>query len=66
MLIDCDQCVMQGTDHCRDCIVTVLLEPADDGGAIVFDADEERAVRAMATAGLVPEIRMRRRDVPAG
>lgn len=27
MLIDCDQCVMQSTDACNECIVPVLLGP---------------------------------------
>lgn len=61
MLIDCDECSMQGTHHCRDCIVTVMLADSEPSGAIVFDAEEERAVRNMAGVGLVPEIRMRRK-----
>ncbi|HVL80736.1 MAG TPA: hypothetical protein VM840_03990 [Actinomycetota bacterium] len=61
MLIDCDECQMQGTHHCDDCIVTVLMRADDPGDAIVFDAEEERAVRTMASVGLVPEIRMTRR-----
>ena len=27
MLIDCDQCAMQHTSACDDCVVTFLLEP---------------------------------------
>lgn len=65
MLIDCDQCQMQGTDHCRDCIVTAMLEPREAGLATVIDAAEERALRAMAGVGLVPEIRMKPRPQTA-
>lgn len=61
MIIDCDACAMQGTSHCRDCVVTALLEPAPQEGAVVIDATEERALRELARAGLVPEIRMRPR-----
>lgn len=61
MLIDCERCSMQDTHHCRDCVVTALMDPPRGGGAIVIDADEERALRQMADAGLIPRIRMRRR-----
>jgi hypothetical protein len=55
MLIDCDECVVRDTDACGDCIVTVLLDrPA---GAVVFDVEEERAIRALQRAGLAPESR---------
>jgi hypothetical protein len=68
VLIDCDACQMQGTAHCRDCVVTAIVGADDaDGpsGAIVIDADEERAIRELSRAGLVPTIRMRRRSEPA-
>ena len=61
MLIDCNRCAMQGTRHCRDCVVTAILEPHAGEGALVIDADEERALRELASAGLVPAIRMRHR-----
>lgn len=61
MLISCDSCAMQHTDHCRDCVVMAVVEPAPRPGGIVVDADEERALRELARAGLIPEIRMRRR-----
>lgn len=55
MLISCDDCRMQGTDACQDCVVTYLLDRPD--GAVVFDAEEERAIRALNKAGLLPEVR---------
>ncbi|MCA1833981.1 MAG: hypothetical protein ABR548_10085 [Actinomycetota bacterium] len=52
MVIDCNDCVMQGTDGCNDCVVSYILDRP--GGAVVFDSQEERAVRAMTRAGLLP------------
>ena len=56
MRIDCDECVMQGTEVCDDCVVTYLVRrcPAE---AVVLDLDEERALRRFAGAGLVPALR---------
>lgn len=61
MLIACASCAMRYTDHCADCVVSALLEPDARSGAMVVDADEERALRELARAGLIPEIRMRPR-----
>ncbi|MGI8574728.1 MAG: hypothetical protein ACR2MA_05170 [Egibacteraceae bacterium] len=53
--IDCNDCVMQHTATCDECIVTFLLDrPA---GAVVFDAAEERALRALQHSGLAAENR---------
>lgn len=56
MRIDCDECAMQGTEVCDDCVVTYLVRrrPAE---AVVLDLDEERALRRFAGAGLVPTLR---------
>jgi hypothetical protein len=61
MLISCETCAMQHTDHCNDCVVMAVVDPSPRTGALVIDADEERALRELADAGLIPEIRMRRR-----
>lgn len=58
--IDCDECVMQGTSACDDCVVTFIVNRAP-GDAVVIDAAEERALRALRDAGLVPGLRLRRR-----
>lgn len=64
MLIDCDECVMQGTDACDDCVVT-FISGREPGDAIVIDVEEERAVRMLARAGLVPDLRhVARADSP--
>jgi hypothetical protein len=58
--ISCDDCAMQHTEHCDDCVVTFICgrEPDD---ALVIDADEARAFRLLIGAGLVPELRHVRR-----
>jgi hypothetical protein len=55
MLIDCADCVMQATDACEDCIVTFLLDRPE--GAVVFDVEQERALRTLQDAGLAPPSR---------
>lgn len=59
--IDCDHCCMQGTSACAECVVTFLCE-RDAGSPVVLDLAEQRAVRLLSTAGLVPRLRHR----PAG
>jgi len=54
MLISCDDCRMQGTDACDDCVVSYIVERPE--GAVVFDAAEERAIREMSRAGLLPGV----------
>lgn len=59
--ISCDECRLQGTDACDDCLVSFVLgrEPDD---AVVFDAQEERTLRSLSRAGLVPTLRYSSRD----
>jgi hypothetical protein len=54
--IDCETCVMQSTSACDDCIVTFIVN-RDPHDAVVFDAAEERALRRLSSAGLVPMLR---------
>ena len=58
--ISCDDCVLNGTSACDDCVVTFVLRPPAASG-IVVDVAEARAVRMLQRAGLVPELRFRRR-----
>jgi hypothetical protein len=60
--IDCDECVMAGTDACDDCVVRFILR-REPGEALVIDAEEERALRTLQGGGLVPELRHRPRQV---
>lgn len=54
--IECDRCTLQGTSACRGCIVSFVLDRAP-GDAVILDADEARALRVLADAGLVPRSR---------
>ena len=54
--ISCDDCVMQGTSTCDDCVVTFICS-REPGDAVIIDAAEERAVRLLIKQGLVPELR---------
>jgi hypothetical protein len=58
--IDCDECVLQGTDACSDCVVTYLCGRTANE-AVVIDVAEARAVRTLGSAGLVPTLRLVRR-----
>jgi hypothetical protein len=58
--IDCDDCVLQETDACDDCLVSYICSREPDD-AIVIDVAEERALRLLSGAGLVPELRHVRR-----
>ena len=60
LVIDCEQCVMQHTDACDDCVVTYICS-REPGDAVVVDVEEFRALRLLSDSGLVPELRHRRR-----
>ncbi len=59
--IDCGDCVMAGTHACDDCVVSFILR-REPGEALVVDAEEERALRALQAGGLVPQLRHRPRQ----
>lgn len=54
MLIDCDQCAMQHTSACDDCVVTALFEI----GPVELSDDEVTALGNLAETGLVPKLRL--------
>jgi hypothetical protein len=58
--IDCDECAMQATDACHDCVVTFICS-REPGEAVVVDVAEARAIRLLSGAGLLPELRHVRR-----
>ncbi len=60
MEITCDDCVMQDTPACEDCVVTFICG-REPGEAVVFDVAEARAVRLLGEVGLVPPLRRRAR-----
>lgn len=62
--IDCRACAMQATAACKDCVVTYILDRPQ--GAVIFDVSEERAIRAMARAGLLPDVRWQAKEADTG
>ncbi len=63
MLIDCDDCAMQHSSACDDCVVTFILATS---GPLEIDSSESAALANLATEGLVPTLRLvsRRDDDP--
>ena len=56
--ISCDDCVMRASAACDDCVVSFFFE--DSGAqAVVLDLEEQRTLRMLANAGLVPTLRHR-------
>ncbi len=58
--IDCDECALQDTPACNDCVVTFLCG-VEAGTPVVVDLEEARAMRLLDEAGLAPPLRHRRR-----
>ena len=58
--ISCDECVMEGTPVCTDCVVTYLCDREPDD-AVIIDVVEARALRLLAQGGLAPALRHRPR-----
>ena len=59
MIIDCDDCQLQHTTACEDCVVAFLLD-ADDG-PVTVDDQTQAALRSLEGAGLAPGSRYRPR-----
>jgi Zn-finger protein len=58
LVIDCDDCRLQHTASCADCIVTFVCDgDHQQRSALVLDLAEVRAVRLLTSAGLVPALR---------
>lgn len=71
MLIDCNTCVMQHSDACDDCIVTVLLDELGPGASersrLNVNDCELEALDNLADSGLVPSLKLvRQNDFAAG
>jgi hypothetical protein len=58
--IDCDECILQATDACADCVITFLCGE-DAANPVVVDLAEARAMRLLDDVGLVPPLRHSRR-----
>lgn len=55
IVVDCDRCSVRGAG-CPDCVVTFLLGGLPDD--VLLDTEERRALDVLASAGLVPPLRM--------
>lgn len=60
LTIDCNDCVMQHTEACADCVVSFICS-REPGDAVIVDVGEYRALKMLSDSGLVPELRHRRR-----
>jgi len=56
LTIECDGCMMHGTDACDDCVVTFICGREPES-TVVFDVAEERALRTLGRGGLLPPLR---------
>lgn len=56
MIIDCNECAMQHSEQCDDCVVSFVLR--GPGEPVVVDLDEARAMDELGRAGLVPLLRL--------
>lgn len=68
LTISCDDCSLQCTSACADCVVTFVLHADEQATAdhdhdvqegLVLDCDQARVVRLLAGAGLVPDLKFR-------
>ena len=55
MIIDCDECAMQHTTACDDCVVALVL---GSSASVEFADVEVEALDRLAAAGLVSPIRL--------
>lgn len=58
--ISCDDCVARDTGACADCVVSFICD-RDPDDAVIIDVAEERAVRLLVQAGLVPALRHKKK-----
>jgi hypothetical protein len=58
--ISCDECMMQHSTACNDCVVTYLLRESE--GPVDIGSDEAEALGRMASVGLLPPLRLVRRE----
>ena len=54
--VDCDRCVLAGSDACDDCLVSFVIGQSGRR-TVAVDAQEARVVSLLTGAGLVPALR---------
>lgn len=60
--ISCDDCALQCSAACADCVVTFVLRSREGGqpqpvDELVLDGDEARVLQLFGRAGLVPKLK---------
>ncbi|CAN5621438.1 hypothetical protein BH23ACT3_BH23ACT3_06530 [soil metagenome] len=55
-VISCDDCARQCTSQCDDCVVTYFVRRDEADEPLVLDHGQERVVRLLTRAGLIPEL----------
>ncbi len=56
--INCDTCVMRASAACDDCVVSFFCDESSEP-AVVLNLEEQRTLRMLANAGMVPTLRHR-------
>ncbi|MCQ3814942.1 MAG: hypothetical protein KTU85_11090 [Acidimicrobiia bacterium] len=56
LTIDCNECAMQHSEACDDCMVSYLVGHVE-GTPVVLDFEERRACELLSDVGLVPSNR---------
>jgi hypothetical protein len=57
LTISCDDCSLQSTAACDECVVTFVLRSDDvEPQPLVLNLQEARVVRLLGKAGLVPDL----------
>ena len=56
--ISCETCVMRASSACDDCVVAFFCDESSES-AVVLNLEEQRTLRMLANAGMVPTLRHR-------
>ncbi|MEN9648414.1 MAG: hypothetical protein RLZ17_450 [Actinomycetota bacterium] len=56
--ISCETCIMRASAACDDCVVSFFCNESSKS-AVVLNLEEQRTLRMLANAGMVPTLRHR-------
>ncbi len=56
--ISCETCIMRASAACDDCVVAFFCNESSES-AVVLNLEEQRTLRMLANAGMVPTLRHR-------
>ena len=56
--ISCETCIMRASAACDDCVVSFFCNESSES-AVVLNLEEQRTLRMLANAGMVPTLRHR-------